>query len=222
MLQDYQKLMTMLQEERQSIWLFAGDSITHGALHTNGWRSYVEHFQERLRWELSHFHDYVINTGISGYKTDNLMQTFEESVSRFSPDVVFVMLGMNDCTWGSSGRSKFMENMRRIIEQIRDIGAIPVIQTPNTINVADHPARIELPAYVDVIREEASARQAVLIDHYAHWESQTKSNDGVMLGWLNDAIHPNERGHMELARKIFMDLHIFDPASPTCSITSPC
>ena len=28
-------------------WVITGDSITHGALHTLGWRSYPEHFAER-------------------------------------------------------------------------------------------------------------------------------------------------------------------------------
>src|SRR6185369_10691115 len=47
-------------------WVFTGDSITHGALHTLGWRSYPEHFAERVRWELKRMRDVVINTGISG------------------------------------------------------------------------------------------------------------------------------------------------------------
>ena len=33
-------------------WLAVGDSITHGAVHTNGWRSYPEHFNERVKFEL--------------------------------------------------------------------------------------------------------------------------------------------------------------------------
>ena len=47
-------------------WLFYGDSITHGAAHTHGWRSFPEIFAERVRWEIHHMHDVVINTGISG------------------------------------------------------------------------------------------------------------------------------------------------------------
>ena len=30
-------------------WVFTGDSITHGAKHTHGSRTYVEHFAERVR-----------------------------------------------------------------------------------------------------------------------------------------------------------------------------
>ena len=48
-------------------WVFYGDSITHGALHTYGWRSFVEIFEERLRFEKNHVMDYVINSGTSGF-----------------------------------------------------------------------------------------------------------------------------------------------------------
>ena len=38
-------------------WVFFGDSITHGALHTYGWRSFPEIFEERLRFEMNHVMD---------------------------------------------------------------------------------------------------------------------------------------------------------------------
>lgn len=32
-------------------WVFLGDSITQGVVHTHGHRGYVEHFAERVRGE---------------------------------------------------------------------------------------------------------------------------------------------------------------------------
>src|SRR6266446_3517466 len=61
-----------LAEKTARIWVFTGDSITHGALHTLGWRSYPAHFAERVRWELRRMRDVVINTGISGDHTGGL------------------------------------------------------------------------------------------------------------------------------------------------------
>ncbi|HEU5326569.1 MAG TPA: hypothetical protein VFU78_00670, partial [Thermomicrobiales bacterium] len=42
----------LLQGVEPVRWVFAGDSITHGAAHTIGWRDYTELFGERVRWEL--------------------------------------------------------------------------------------------------------------------------------------------------------------------------
>ena len=59
-------IKTLLAGKDPVMWVITGDSITHGALHTLGWRSYPEHFAERVRWELRRVRDIVINTGISG------------------------------------------------------------------------------------------------------------------------------------------------------------
>src|SRR5688572_4256077 len=63
-------------------WVFTGDSITHGALHTKGWRSYPEHFAERVRWEMRRMRDVVINTGISGDRSGGLLADLDWRVLR--------------------------------------------------------------------------------------------------------------------------------------------
>ena len=67
-------------------WVFAGDSITHGALYTEGWRSFPEHFAERIRWELRRSQDVVINTGVFGEKSAGLLANLEARALRFLPD----------------------------------------------------------------------------------------------------------------------------------------
>lgn len=79
-------------------WLFTGDSITHGALHTRGWCSYPAHFAERVRWEMRHLRDVVINTGIGGDRTPGLLADLDWRVLRFKPDVVSLTYGVNDCS----------------------------------------------------------------------------------------------------------------------------
>ncbi|BFH69713.1 hypothetical protein J27TS7_56080 [Paenibacillus dendritiformis] len=63
---DIESLFEMLHGDKPRLWLFTGDSITHGPLHTNGMRNYVEHIQERIRWELQRFHDIVIGRNTRG------------------------------------------------------------------------------------------------------------------------------------------------------------
>src|SRR5581483_4932046 len=84
-------IKAVLKRKEPAIWLFTGDSITHGALHTLGWRSYPEHFAERVRWEMRRMRDVVINTGISGDTTNGLLADFEWRVLQFKPTVVSIM-----------------------------------------------------------------------------------------------------------------------------------
>ena len=202
-------------------WVFTGDSITHGALHTLGWRSYPEHFAERVRWELRRVRDIVINTGISGNRTGDVLNDFEWRVARFQPNVVSVMLGMNDCTAGEAGREAFGANLKEISRRVIAAGAIPLFNTPNPTYVKNAGGRSDLPAYAALVRDVATAEKIPLVDHWQHWQ-RTKPDQESLLPWLEDkSIHPGVYGHREFAKLIFRELGIFAENSPTCSLEVP-
>jgi lysophospholipase L1-like esterase len=201
-------------------WVFTGDSITHGAKHTHGSRTYVEHFAERVRWELGRGQDIVINSGISGDKADGILRTFDWRVGRFKPDVVSIMIGMNDCTGGPEKREEFRNNLRELIRRTRGLGAVPVLHTQNIIDPAAAKERGDLPAYATIVAEVTSEQKTVLVDHWEHWRSACKDPQ-VLKEWLNDPIHPNARGHRELAILTFQVLGIYATNSPTCQSIPP-
>ncbi len=201
-------------------WVFTGDSITHGASHTHGERSYHEHFAERVRWEMGRRRDIVVNTGISGDTADGILKDFEHRVSRFKPDVVSIMIGMNDCTRGSEGRTKFESNLGELVRRVRSNGAVPLLHTTNTIGPSSDSRRNDLPAYNEIIAKTARSEKTVLVDHWSYWRKQHP--DALSLGeWLNDPIHPNARGHREFAILLFRTLDIYDVNSPTCQPIDP-
>lgn len=214
-------IKALLTGKEPVCWLFTGDSITHGALHTFGWRSYPEHFAERVRWELKRVRDIVINTGISGDRTGGLLNDLDWRVLHLKPNVVSIMLGMNDCTAGPEGREVFRKNLTAIVEKVQAAGAIPLLNTPNTIYFKNAIERADLPAYAVIVREVAAAMKAGLVDHWAHWE-KTKPAQDSLLPWVADqSIHPGVYGHREFAKVIFRELGIFDPESPTCKLEVP-
>ena len=199
-------------------WVFTGDSITHGALHTKGFRSYPEHFAERVRWELKRMRDIVINTGISGDKADGLLADLDWRVLHLKPDVVSIMIGMNDCTLGEVGRELFRKNLTAIVNKVKTAGAIPILNTPNTVYLKNADTRGDLAAYAQVIRDVALGTNAALVDHYAHW-AEVRPDQESLVKWLEDkSIHPGAFGHREFAKLIFTDLGIYDEQSPTCQL----
>lgn len=211
----------LLQGADPVTWIFTGDSITHGALHTLGWRSYPEHFAERVRWELRRMRDVVINTGISGERTGGLLKDFEWRALRFEPHVISIMIGMNDCSDGPDGRSKFRDNLQALVDATRAANATPLLHTPNTIYEKNATSRSDLPAYAEIVREIALASNVTLVDHWKHWR-ESKPNQEDLLPWLEDkSIHPGVFGHREFARETFRVLGIFDEASPTCMLEVP-
>lgn len=201
-------------------WVFTGDSITHGALHTFGRRSYVEHFAERVRWELRRMNDFVINTGISGDTMKGITGREDRRIFQFQPKVVSLKMGMNDCRAGADGLGYFRDSIEALVGKVRENGAVLLLNTPNLIYFPNDKQRAGLPMYVGAIREVAEKHKLPLVDHYAYWEKEAAGSKLQM--WLNDgSIHPNGFGHLALARKIFIDLGIFDAASMVCKLFVP-
>jgi acyl-CoA thioesterase I len=220
---DYQKIQKLLQSKEPIIWLFTGNSITHALTHTNGFRGYQELFSELIRGEKGRMRDFVINTGISGSWIPEIVDDFDWRVMQFHPKVVFIMIGTNDAAKGEKGRENFKKYLLAFIDSVRNIGAIPVVQTMNTIYPfhKSSEARKDLPAYADIIRQVSKEKNTILVDHYKHWTEVKKTNDELLL-WINDrSIHPNEFGHREFAKELFKTLGLFNEKSPTCKLWVP-
>ncbi|RRB07477.1 SGNH/GDSL hydrolase family protein [Larkinella rosea] len=211
---DLGKVKELLARKDPNVWLFTGDSITHGAKHTHGSRSYPEIFSERIRWELKRVRDLVINTGISGNATSNILSDFEWRVAQFKPAVVSLMIGTNDCARKEITTAVFEQNLTDLVRKIRALSAIPILHTPNPIIIEKAPERKTLPDYIPVIRRVTETQNVLLVDNYQHWQTTTAIN--VNREWLNDPLHPGARGHQEIARLLFKTLSIFDPQEPTC------
>ena len=219
-LPDMQKIQHMLSDKNNLTWVFTGDSITQGAKHTYGMRDYTELFSERVRWEMLRKRDIVINTGMSGSTSEDLLSDIDWRVLRFKPDIVFLMIGTNDCTGGEVKTSIFRKNLTEIIKTIRRNNAILILNTPTPISSSCDPKRSSLPAYIQVIRDLSKEHNVVLIDQWLYWGKQYPNEDSKM-SLLADAIHPNQFGHRMIANTIFKSLNIYDSNSPTCKFFIP-
>ena len=205
-------------------WVFYGDSITHGAAHTHGFRSLPEIFAERLRWEMRFLYDVIVNTGISGQTTVQLLdeKRYEWRVRRFKPDVVFILIGSNDIA-KLKDAEKYRANLISLVRRVREDGAIPILQTNNNIlhvpENSNYMLRYEkLPEYNQTVRQVAEAESVILVDHEKYW-AQNVVDEQTLKRWLGEPIHPGSKGHLEMAKLIFQTLNIFDPESPCCNIS---
>jgi len=216
------KIKALLAKPDPIVWLITGDSITHGALHTHGWRSYPEHFAERVRWELRRVRDVVINTGISGDTVPGLAKDLPHRVLRFEPTVVSIMMGMNDATAGPAGRDRFRAAYSRLVDRIRNEStALVVLQTPNPITAAAT-GRHDLPAYAQIVREVAKKHGVGLIDQDKLWRDYISHHKTDLNYLLNDGtIHPNQWGHVLFTHNMCAALGIHDPNSNTGRLYVP-
>jgi lysophospholipase L1-like esterase len=219
---ELERIQALFDSKDPITWVLTGDSITHGALHTDGWRSYPEHFAERVRWEMGRVRDVVINTGISGDTVPGLLSDLEHRVTRFEPTVVSVMMGMNDAAKGEAGREGFKKSYLELIDRLRaETDALILLHTPNPIT-AVAASRSDLPAYAEIIREVAAERGVALVDQEKLWNEYVAQPRKDLNYLLSDGtIHPDNYGHILMAHNLFKVLDIFDPNANTCRLYIP-
>jgi lysophospholipase L1-like esterase len=208
----------LLSGKKPVNYLFYGDSITHGASHTAGFRDYTEHFRERIRWEMRRIDDLVLNAAASGYTTRDLLWGFERVNSCFHPDLAFVMIGTNDCVKPDISISKFEDNINLLSEKFAAIGTVLVLQTAcPAIPKHGYPHDEKIPLFMEIIRKTANERNILLVDHYQFWAKEPVR----FIYWMADAIHPNAYGHIAMAQYLFKALGIWDDNAPTCKFYIP-
>ncbi len=217
---DRSRIQAILKSDQPARWVFAGDSITHGALHTLGWRDFTEIFSERLRWEMARVRDHVIKTGVSGWTIQAISDDLDWSVLQYRPHVVAINVGMNDCIRTPGGPAEFRRLYLDVIARVRNAcDAAIVVQTPNRVlpDAADRHAA--LPAYAEACRQVAAESGAVLVDHFQYWGAAEKEQR--MYLWMSDPVHPLGVGHAAMAHALLKELGMFDPTSLVCRAYVP-
>ncbi len=219
----FTKIKNRMKSDEPVKYLFTGDSITHAALHTFGWRDYSEHFSERVRFEMGRVRDFVFKTGISGWTTAEVREDIEWNILQHNPDIVSIMLGMNDCaTTREISQADYRDNYNFILDEIeKRNSALVMLHTMNPIWDVAKDLRGRLPEYVEIIREIGKERQLPVVDHYAFWTQKIEQAPDLFNYWMSDSIHPNNFGHIVFAHLLFRELGIFDSASNTCRLFSP-
>lgn len=178
-------------------WLLAGDSITSGW----GLADYRDSYAGLFTAHLAHAagsvraQDRIGNSGVAGATVGEVLRDFDRRVTRYEPDVVTVLLGMNDAGWGISGLDRFTTGIEELVERIRELGAIVVLQTTYPVGRGGEATHDALPAYNEFVRDLAADTGWTLVDHERHWADLE-----VPASWYLDPQHLTDLGHAELAR----------------------
>lgn len=198
------RLRALLDSGTPLNWVFTGDSITHGLVHTQGGRNYVEHLHELIRGDLGRVQDVIVNTAISGWRAVLLLEDFDRRVTAWHPHVVTLMIGTNDCSdagvFPVIDPAEFAASVTDFVERVRAQGAIPVLMTQPAIDVANSPERARIADFAQAVRDVSAAQQVILVDQFARFaELGSGRPGGIAWGLLNDPFHPNAAGHAVLA-----------------------
>jgi len=142
---------------------------------------------------------HIINSGISGDSTIELLGRFARDVALFQPHLVLITVGGNDSNPASQMSSETYEaNLRQLTQSTRNLpNCLPVLQTYYA------PVREELAegygerffAFMGAVRTVATEMTVPLIDNLSRWERLRLDAPGTHRSLMHDPLHLNALGH---------------------------
>lgn len=171
-----------------------GDSLTYGFPYgpRTSWTTYLA---EATGHE-------VINEGINGNTTGDMLRRFERSVLAHRPTHVVIMGGTNDVVWRES-HDRIVWNLRTMVELAQANGIKPVLGLP--IPIDDDEMEKRLARIREWITAYARENNLPVIDFY----SAFLGADGrVIEAYFLDGAHPSREGYEAMARAI--DVSVFE------------
>jgi acyl-CoA thioesterase-1 len=192
--------------------LFIGDSITDCGRVTDSEKvghGYVRMIRDWLLAREPAAAPEVINVGTSGNKIPDLQERWDADVIANSPDVLSVMIGINDVWHGLKPEwqpgcplDKYIAGYRDILSRLK--GTLPgcalVLCEPSVIDPPqDERGNESLAPYVRSVHElgrEFSAECIVPL-HTTFVQARNARPD---VQWTTDGVHPTPLGHTLIAR----------------------
>ncbi|MHB0912894.1 MAG: SGNH/GDSL hydrolase family protein [Armatimonadota bacterium] len=184
--------------------LFQGDSITDaGRSRENDDDLGCGYAMLTAAWYSALYQDEGVrfaNRGVSGNRTVDLLARWQEDCIDLSPDVVSIMIGVNDA-WRAidSGivttPAEFETNYRELLDRTKVITSRIVLLEPFLFNAReDYEAlRADLDPKIAVVRKLAAEYGAILVPLDTITREAAERREPSF--WALDGVHPTPAGH---------------------------
>lgn len=204
--------------------IFAGDSITDmgctkpvgfgpgenlGVGYPRMFDNMIGAFHPELRVQ-------VINAGVSGNTSRDLLNRFEKDVIRNHPSIISIMIGVND-VWRQFDRpannewvlpDEYERNLRLMIEKSRSACKTLLLMAPYYMEPLTQDAmRARMDEYGVIVKKLSDEYGTLFIDLQKLFNDYfAKGRHSTSIAW--DRVHPNQIGATLIAGKIYETLEL--------------
>jgi lysophospholipase L1-like esterase len=202
--------------ERNSKLIMIGDSVTdcdrarpvgEGLFEAIG-KGYVGYVEGLLEVTYPERKLRVINMGLSGNTVRDLSKRWDSDVLQLKPDWLSIMIGINDVwrqfdspmiTEGQVHLEEYKETLERLVKDTLPKLKGLILMTPYYMEPNKNDAmRARMDQYGQVVKELAKKYNTILVDTQAAFDELFMHFHPNAVAW--DRVHPNNIGHMLLAR----------------------
>ena len=201
----FAKVLLRLQESKQLRTVLFGASNTDRYMPGIHWGD-VLHLGLRYKYGKPLW---VINSGSNGNNTREALARFDRDVKSFSPDIVIVTLGGNDCDPRPEKfvpLQEYRNNLREIADRIHSVNGIAVFQTYYRMDIAAMEAERAsgFLRNMDIIREEAENNNWPLVDQMKLFDQLDE--DEFRYKYMLNPMHVNENGNILIGLELLRHL----------------
>ena len=203
--------------ENKDVIVFAGDSVTDmGSITPVGEGhgddlgvGYVRIIDSMLSATYPEYDFRIINSGVSGHTSRDLLARFDRDIVAKNPDWVSICIGIND-VWRQFDSpaipeshvlpDEYKENLEKMIMKIKDnVKGIfilsPYIMEPNR----EDAMRKRTDEYVAICKELSEKYGCIFVNFQKMYEDFFKIRHSAFIAW--DRVHPNQIGAVLMAKE---------------------
>lgn len=203
--------------EKNTTFLLYGDSVTDMSRGERGEGlfegigvGYPADIQSFLATGYPDYQIRVVNKGVSGNTSKDLVARFDQDVLPYQPENLLILIGINDVwrqfdvpliTEDAVSPEEYEANLENLIERSKGFVKNLILVTPYYIeeNTADR-MRARMDEYSAIVKKLAEKHGAIFVDMQAAWVKLLKYYHSSYITW--DRIHPNSQGNLYMARTI--------------------
>ena len=184
--------------------LFQGDSITDSGRKRKHNESFGDGYVMMTAAWLSalypEHHMKFYNRGISGNRIKDLKNRWKKDCLDLRPDLVSILVGVNDINWKPSTIENFRVDYTNILEQTQQLKCQRVLLEPFLVdfNRISLELREELNKKIDVVRELSRKFETKLIPLNDIFKEACIKRESSF--WSLDGAHPTLAGHALIAQ----------------------
>jgi len=198
-LQQASEIIGQISGKSEITVVLVGDSITGSEYSTSGasWGSLLKpRLADIIGTKVS-----LINSARLEETYDRAIRHMQEDILTYRPDVVFVMLGMNDLQIPTMILPTFREITFRFFELLRKQGVFVIVLTPTGYRYAmpgeEEYARFQ--EYCDMISLQARLNHFPVIDVADKFKKIQDDDQSAFESLFSDAVHLSDKGKESVA-----------------------